>query len=72
MVTRYRSKQEKFQAAKLRATDEQRLVGETERVMDIELFLGLQDDWTKDRPHHLVILYEMFQHAAIEGWKEAE
>ena len=40
--------------------------------MDIELFLRLQDDWAEDSPHCLVILYEMFQHAAIEGQKEAE
>ena len=38
----------------------------------MELFLGLQDDWAEDSPHYLVILYEMFQHAAIEGQKEAE
>ena len=40
--------------------------------MDVELFLELQEDWAEDSPHCLVILYEMFWHAAIEGWKEAE
>ena len=40
--------------------------------MDVELFLELQNSWPEDSPHHLVILHEMFQHAAIEGWKEVE
>ena len=43
MVTRYRSKWEKFQAAKQQATDEQKSVREMERVIDMELFLGIQD-----------------------------
>ena len=58
--------------AKQQATDEWKLVQETERVMDVELFLGIQDDWAEDSPHCLVILYEMFRHAAIEGQKEVE
>ena len=45
---------------------------EMERIMDVELFLGLQDQWEEDSPHHLVILYEMFRHAAVEGQKEVE
>ena len=40
--------------------------------MDVELFLELQSRWPEDSPHWLVILYEMFQHAAIEGQEEAE
>ena len=40
--------------------------------MDVELFLGLQEDWAEDSPHCLVILYEVLWHAAIEGQKEAE
>ena len=58
--------------AKWQSTEEQRLVRETERVMDVKLFLGLQDDWAEDSSHCLIILYEMFWHAAIEGQKEAE
>ena len=58
--------------AKWQSADEQRLVWETKRVMDVELFLGLQEDWAEDSPHCLVILHKMFGHAAIEGWKEAE
>ena len=40
--------------------------------MDVELFLGLQDQWAEDSPHCLVILYEMFRHVAVEGQKEAK
>ena len=40
--------------------------------MDVELFLELQNSWPEDSPHCLVILHEMFWHAAIEGQKEAE
>ena len=40
--------------------------------MDMELFLELQSSWPEYSPHCLVILNEMFLHAAIEGWKEAE
>ena len=41
MVAEYKSKQEKFQAAKWQAADEWKPVREMERVMDVELFLGL-------------------------------
>ena len=58
--------------AKWKATDEWKLVREMERIMDVELFLGLQDQWVEDSPHCLVILHEMFRHVAVEGQKEAE
>ena len=58
--------------AKWRATDEWKLVREMERIMHVELFLGLQDQWEEDSPHHLVILYEMFWHVVVKGWKDAE
>ena len=45
---------------------------EFEREMDVDLFLEIQNKWAEDHPHCLVILYEMFWHAAIEGQKEAE
>ena len=41
-------------------------------MMDVDLFLEIQNKWAEDSPHCLVILYEMFWHAAIEGQKEAE
>ena len=72
MVTEYQSKQEKFQAAKQWAADEWKSVREMERVMDVELFLGIQDRWAENSPHCLVILYEMFRHVAAKGQKEAE
>ena len=40
--------------------------------MDVELFLEGQTRWKEDSPHLLAMLYEMFKHAADEGWKEAE
>ena len=58
--------------AKKRSAEECRLVCELEQVMDVELFLELQNSWPEDSPHHLVILHEMFQHAAMEGQKEVE
>ena len=72
MVVRYHNKREKFQMAKQQSADEWKPVWEMERVMDVELFLGIQDNWAEDSPHCLVVLYEMFRHATIEGWKEAE
>ena len=72
MVKKYGSKREKFQVAKQQATDEHRPVQEMEQVMDVELFLEGQARWEEDSPHHLAIIHEMFQHAAAEGWKEAE
>ena len=72
MVAKYHSKREKSQEAKQRSAVEQRPVCKLERVMDVDLFLEVQDDWPKDSPHCLVILHEMFLHAASEGWKEAE
>ena len=40
--------------------------------MDIELFLGIQGQWTEDSPHCMVITHEMFWHAAAKGQKDAE
>ena len=67
MVVEYKSKREKFQATKWQTADEQKPVREMERIMDVELFLRIQDQWAEDSPHHMVILHEMFQHAAAEG-----
>ena len=43
-----------------------------EQVVDVDLFLSAQNHWAADSPHHLMILHEMFLHAASEGQKEAE
>ena len=72
MVSQYVSKWEKFQMAKKRSTEEHRPVWEQEWAMDVELFLDLQSSWPEDSPHHLMIPYEMFWHAANEGQKEVE
>ena len=72
MVVRYCSKWEKFQMAKCQSIEEQRPVHELEWAMDVELFMEIQNRWPEDSPHCLVILHEMFWHAAIEGQKEAE
>ena len=40
--------------------------------MDVELFLEGQAKWEADSPHCLMMLNEMFCHAADQGWKEAE
>ena len=45
---------------------------EMERAVDVDLFLEAQEPWAKDSPHRLIILHEMFLHAAYEGQKEAE
>ena len=72
MVEEYKSKREKFQTIKWQAADEQKPVREMERIMDVELFLRIQDSWAEDSPHHIIIIHEMFQHAATKGQKEAE
>ena len=43
-----------------------------ERIMDIELFLGIQGQWAEDSLHCMVILHEMFWQAAAKGQKEAK
>ena len=72
MVERYRCKREKFQATKRQATIEWRPVWEMERIMDIELFLGIQGQWAEQSLHCMVILHEMFWQAAAKGQKEAK
>ena len=72
MVAKYGCKREKSQEAKRRSTEEQKPMWEMERAVDVDLFLEAQEQWAKDSPHRLIILHEMFLHAAYEGWKEAE
>ena len=72
MVAKYRSKWEKSQEAKWRSAVERRPVCKLKRAMDVDLFLEMQNNWPEDSPHCLVILHEMFLHAASEGQKEAE
>ena len=72
MVAEYGCKREKSREAKWRSTEEQKPVQEMERAVDVDLFLEAQEQWAKDSPHRLIILHEMFLHAAYKGWKEAE
>ena len=72
LVAMYGCKREKSQEAKWRSAEEWRPVRKMERALDVDLFLGAQDQWVEDSPHHLTILHEMFLHAASEGRKEAE
>ena len=63
---------DKALAAKGQAVREGLSVWEAEWVMDVELFLEEQTKWEADSPHHLIMLYKMFQHTADQGPKEAE
>ena len=72
MVAKYGCKKEKSQEAKRRSTEEWKPMQEMERAVDVDLFLEAQEQWAKDSPHWLIILHEMFLHAAYEGWKEVE
>ena len=45
---------------------------ESERMVDLELFLDEYHRWGLGTPHWLVVLNEMFLHAAGWGKKEAE
>ena len=45
---------------------------ESERVIDLELFLDEYPRWGLGAPHWLVVLHEMFLHVTGQGWKEAE
>ena len=65
LVAKYGCKREKSQEAKWRSPEEQRPMCKMERAMDMDLFLGAQDQWAKDSPHHLTILHEMFLHACL-------
>ena len=72
MVKRYGSKKDKALATIGWAAKEGRSVWETERVMDVELFLKGQTKWKEDSPHHLVMLYKMLKCVADQEKKEAE
>ena len=57
---------------KKQAVKEGLSVQEAEQVMDVELFLEGQTKWETYSSHCLMMLYEMFQHAVAQGWKEVE
>ena len=72
LVARYGSKWERCQEAKKRSAEGWRPIREMEQVVDVDLFLNAQNQWAEDSPHHLILLYKMFLHAAAVGWKEAK
>ena len=72
MVAKYGCKREKSREAKWRSAEEHKPVQEMERAVGVDLFLEAQEQWAKDSPHQLIILHEMFLHAAYEGWNDAE
>ena len=47
-------------------------VRESECRVDVKLFLNEYPQWELGTPHWLVILHEMFLHAAKRGQKEVE
>ena len=71
-MQKYGSKRDKALATKGWAIKGGMSVQEAEQVMDVKLFLEGQTRWEADSPHHLMMLYKMFQHAADQGQKEAE
>ena len=68
----YGDNQNKSLAAKEQANTEGLSVREVECHMDVEMFLEGQAGWGVDSPHCSIILLEMFQHTAEQGWKEVE
>ena len=63
---------ERSQVAWERAEEEGISIRESEWLVDLELFLEEYPQWGLGTPHKLVVLHEMFPHAAGQGQKEAE
>ena len=47
-------------------------IRETEFHIEVDMFLDRYAGWEVGNPHCPIILHEMFQYAAEQGWKEAE
>ena len=60
------------QVARERAREAGISVQESERQVDLELFLDEYPRWGLVTPHQLVVLHKMFLHTMEQGWKEAE
>ena len=63
---------DRAQVAQEHAEEEGILYQESERMVDSELFLDEYPRWGLGTPHWLVMLHEMFLHAAGQEQKEAE
>ena len=68
----YGNRMEKSWMAHCQVEEEGLSFREAERVMESELFLDEYPRWGLGTPHQSVILHEMFLHAKVWGWKEAE
>ena len=71
-MLRYGDRMEKSQIAHSRAEDEGLSFREAERIVESKCFLDEYPWWGLGTPHQMVILHEMFLHAAGRGQKEAE
>ena len=60
------------QVAQGRARETGISIQESERQVDLELFLDEYPWWGLGTPHQSVVLHKMFLHAMEWGWKEAE
>ena len=72
LTLKYGSKTDKALATKGWAKREGLSVQETQRAMDVELFLEGQERWEADSPHHLMMLHKMLQHTLQQGQREVE
>ena len=63
---------ERSRVAWERAREEGISIRESEQMVDLELFLDEYPQWGLGTPHLLVLLHEMFLHAAGQGQKEVE
>ena len=72
MTLRYGDRMEKSWVTHRWAEEEGLSFREVERVIELELFLDEYPWRGLGTPHQMVILHEMFLHAAGQGWKEAE
>ena len=68
----YGGRVRKSQATREWARETGLLIQEVEHWIDTELFLNEYPQWELGSPHWLVILHEMFLHAADRGQKEVE
>ena len=63
---------QRSQVAQERAGEKGISVWESERQVDLELFLDEYPWWGLGTPCWSIVLHEMFLHTAEGGWKEAE
>ena len=72
LTLHYGGQIERTWVARERANEEGISIRESEQMVDLELFLDEYPWWGLGTPHWLVVLHELFLHAAGQGQKEAE